>query len=972
MKKNLLFLLALTLYSFSQASSNLHYNNDPLLKTFITNNKWKPNEAYQSELRSNDAWTRFSLQNGNWWVQFNETNQKPHRAFGKPIQLNVSVSPADAALYFLNNYAADYFKTSTELHFKGTSTNNQYVQPNFIQYFQGKEVLFSRATVKMTPGLKVLMFGLDIYDDISLPTTATINLSDAIASATTGITQQVTKIEADPDLKILPIPQVRNNIYKQVYAITVSTYSPGETPSKYYTLVDAISGEVLYRTDRIESFANTDITTQATVYPTHPYNPTQVKNLQYIKVNSGGVDYYTDVNGNLTLSNTTTSTALMSLAGLYAQVYTGATATVLTTFTSVLNPGSNLVNFDPNTTSHHLTAYYHTNIVHDFMKTYFPTYTDLDFPMDVRVERTDGTCNAFYDGGLNFYTTAGGCYALSMVNDVVYHEYGHGITNTFWNFNGLTFQNGAMGEGYSDVWAMSITSNPVLGIGFSNTDSTTFVRDYDFANGVPRKVYPQNIVGEVHADGEIIAGAWWSTAINLGSVSAMTSIFAASHYGLANGPDGSEGQVYTDILIDALYADDNDSDLTNGTPNVLAIVNAFALHGITLLSTATLNHTPVATAASNLDITLNASLSNLQFAWALSGVNGAYKINNATTWNLLSFTNNGSNNYSATIPAQPNGTVVSYYLGLQDVNGLLSNVVPAGADASNPNIPYYIMIGYNLLFTNDFDANSGNWTAGLPSDNATTGIWEENVPQQTTTTTGGSPVQPGFQHTPGGSTCYVTGAQAGTGAGTDDVDNGKTTLISTVLDLSGYTHPAIEYYRWYSNDQGATPGTDFWQVAISNDGTNYIPVENTNVADHSWRRYVLRVNDYVSNSPTVTVRFIAEDANAGSLVEALVDDFSVYDEKTVGINEINDITSMIVYPNPANDMIKLSTIINNSGIYKITITNLLGQEVITKNVELTAGKQNLDFASKELQNGMYTLNLRGSVSNKTLKFSVFH
>jgi hypothetical protein len=180
----------------------------------------------------------------------------------------------------------------------------------------------------------------------------------------------------------------------------------------------------------------------------------------------------------------------------------------------------------------------------------------MDNPLTTRVDRTDGNCNAFYDGSsINFYTTANGCNALSLVSDVMYHEYGHGITNVFWDDQGTSFDNGGMGEGYSDVWAMSITKSPLIGPGFFIGQPNSTIRRYD----VNPKIYPQNLVGQVHADGEIIAGAWWDFAQDMisGSVTAseaidtMARIFSDSHYGLANGPDGQEGQVYHDILIDA-------------------------------------------------------------------------------------------------------------------------------------------------------------------------------------------------------------------------------------------------------------------------------------------------------------------------------------------------------------------------------------------------------------------------------------
>ena len=41
---------------------------------------------------------------------------------------------------------------------------------------------------------------------------------------------------------------------------------------------------------------------------------------------------------------------------------------------------------------------------------------------------------------------------------------------------------------------------------------------------------------------------------------------------------------FTDVLLDVLQADDDDDNLSNGTPNVADILEGFDLHGITLFS----------------------------------------------------------------------------------------------------------------------------------------------------------------------------------------------------------------------------------------------------------------------------------------------------------------------------------------------------------------------------------------------------
>lgn len=961
--------------SSAYGHSHILRNDDTHQVRFMNDSKMLPDHRYQEQLRNTGAWQDFLGKHGDWWVQFNETSARPHRAMGQPIATNIVAGPAATALHFLNTRAGAWLPSSVQLEYVSATATGKYTQPNFIQKYQGLEVLWSRATVKLTPDLKnAVMFGLDVYDDIQLNTQPALSPAQAVQSAVTGLTSAITQTIVEQQLKVLPIPGYRHNDYHLVYVVYVRTTGDGVTPENFFTLVDAQTGDVLYRDDRIHSFANADITVTATVYPTHPFNATTIVNLPYLQVSVNGSIYNTNNSGLVNITNQTAPyTANFTLQSPYSVVYTGATGTTTPFFTATVNPGSNTVSFDPATSVRHLTAYYHTNIVHDYMKSKLTSFAALDFAMPVRVDRTDGNCNAFYDGnGINFYTTSNGCNALSMVSDVVYHEYGHAITNVYWSDNGFNFSNGAMGEGYSDIWAISITNNPVLGIGFSTTDPTDYVRNYDFANGVNRKVFPQNIVGQVHSDGEIIAGAWWSTKLLSGSTSLMADLFAESHAGLANGPNGSEGQVYTDILIDALFADDNDANLSNGTPNGSVITQAFALHGITLLSNASLLHLPVASSAGNIPVNLTATLSNVTFAWALSGVKGAYKLNNSNTWNTVTFAPAGTNIYNASIPPQPAGTVIAYYVGIEDVNGALSNVQPAGANQSNPNLPYFIRVGLNKIFTEDFDVNAGSWIEGDPTDNATTGTWHQYIPEQTTINN--APVQPDFQVTPGGLICYVTWGIAGSQPGDYDVDNGKTTLTSPVLDLTAYSNPIIEYYRWYTNDQGATPGTDFWQVYISNDGVNYIPVENTNVSDHSWRNNVFRINDYLPSTSTFTVRFVAEDANAGSLVEALMDDFTLYDgpATSTGITETNGFTSLTAWPVPANDEVNISAIVKESGDYRMILSDLLGQTLDAQEVFFRQGNTSFSIPVQQLADGLYQLTFIGKNGQKTVKFTVLH
>jgi hypothetical protein len=980
MKKQVLLFLSFIAYAFTVFSSgDVHSSANRSEVRFIKNNKRQPDAAYQDYLRNKSEWQNFLKTNGTWYVIFNEENGRPHRAFGKPVPMP-GFSAKERADNFISSKLGEFKIPVNELSFQSYLNSGNYEYVNYYQKHDGLSVLNSRLEVKMTLSGNVIMFAADVFDDINISTSPVLSSSEAIDKAKNGIVNTIVSTFVNPDLKILPVPDYKKNIYKLVYEVTVKTLNEDNIPASYYTLVDAETGEVIYRHNDVmhsnSVSANTDINVTATVYPSNPYNSSALKPLRNLKMVQGST-YYTDSLGYIGTPNSSSATATFYLQGTWSTVKTGST---IPTFTVTINPGSNSVSFDANANIRERSAYYHVNIIHDYMKTKYPSFTGMDISLPTNVD-VSGTCNAFYNGSsINFYSTGGGCNSFAQVGDVVYHEYGHGINDKFYQANGGYFANGAMGEGYADIWAIGVTADPVLGIGNSSSDPNSYIRRYD----INKKVYPKDLVGEVHADGEIIAGAWWDLNLNLGNLQQMMDLYSQTFYGLVTGYDGDEGQVFVDILIETLQDDDavsngGDGDITTGTPNDNAIIDAFALHGITLLSNVSILHTPVVASSAAAPVTINAALINLEYPWALGGVNVYYKLNRTGSWSTVTMTNTSSNNYSAVIPSQPAGTVIAYYLALQNTNGSLSGTKPVSADLADPNIPYFILNGFDTLQREDFDdVNMGSWLTGVSGDNATTGQWVIAAPAGTYYNS--VSVQPASQHTPGGSVCAVTGNGSDPSAlGQNDVDAGQTTLESPVLDLSSYTNPALSFYRWYTNNPptSANPANDFWEVQISNNGSNWVKVERTNVSDASWRMFAFRISDYVSLSSTMKIRFVAEDSlipsgylSGGSLVEAAIDDITLFEEAAPTSVKKNDLTLFNIYPNPAKEQVfvNLNSAMPQSA--RLTLVNGLGQIVYDEKKDLRSGANNLVINTSSLPTGIYSVNIITEENIKQAKLTV--
>ena len=53
--------------------------------------------------------------------------------------------------------------------------------------------------------------------------------------------------------------------------------------------------------------------------------------------------------------------------------------------------------------------------------------------------------------------------------------------------------------------------------------------------------------------------------------------------------------------------------------------------------------------------------------------------------------------------------------------------------------------------------------------------------------------------------------------------------------MTDYNDPAFTYWRWYTNNTGAEPNADWWPLKITEDGVNWIKIENNLTSDISWK-----------------------------------------------------------------------------------------------------------------------------------------
>ena len=237
--------------------------------------------------------------------------------------------------------------------------------------------------------------------------------------------------------------------------------------------------------------------------------------------------------------------------------------------------------------------------------------------------------------------------------------------------------------------------------------------------------YPDDIVGQIHNDGLIIGGAFWDLRLNTDLATAQY----LHHYAMYGLPDDlNTGIAFSEWFIEVLVADDDDGNISNGTPNFVAINDAFNQHsiGTNFFMLSSFTHTQL----EDTDDTLNAF--QVDFHIESYGFTGGdpeslfvhYTVDNFQTLVDVEATDLGSGDYQADIPAQPAGSFVRYYITVLDPLGDVTLWFPEN------NGTYDFLVGFTTILFDDLEEETG-WTVGAPDDNATTGIWERADPEET-------------------------------------------------------------------------------------------------------------------------------------------------------------------------------------------------------------------------------------------------
>jgi len=455
-------------------------------------------------------------------------------------------------------------------------------------------------------------------------------------------------------------------------------------------------------------------------------------------------------------------------------------------------------------------------------------------PATVNID--SGTCNAFYTGGtINFYQEGGGCENFGRISDVVYHEYGHGVHHYIIETGGF---DGTVSEGSADYLSCTLWDDPYMAIGAYGAG--TWIREIE-----TDRVYPADIINEVHHDGLIWGSALWDIREEM-----------IATYGYDDGVERTDilfldtlkgGPSLTETYDDLIFADDDDGDLTNGTPHLCTLTEIMGNHGLGPgdMGYFIYEHTPLDSqpgAAASYPV--DASFELIEPACSdfdTSSVTLHYTMDPAGTFTDLPMTFDGATGYTAEIPRHPSGATVYYYISATDSDG---GTVFTSHGNDDLRLHSFLVGDFQIIFCDDGESGTGDFVhlLGTPEEpEAGDTDWELGLPQ-------GMSGDPG--HAYSGVACW--GTNHGDGETGEYINQTSQFLSLPDRMVGGYERVRLQYRRWLAVEDGyydhsrlEVNGTVMWENPDHGGGTHWFDTE--------WILHDVYVDDLISEHETLSI-----------------------------------------------------------------------------------------------------------------------
>ncbi len=949
--------------SFTSAHSSEH--EVPLNNVNITSSIGSMQDLDASAAKS---WKQFKAENPEWNVMVNKISGTPHRAFGKGLKIegyeNISTSNIEsAARSFIAKNSAMFGVDADKLILKHATFRNHRWYVSFAQMYKDVEVLNSEIELRIFENGNLFAFGSVTYDDIEIPVNPVISSAQAMHAAYSGIMgykDESPRVQSTGRMYVLPSYNGNSTNYHLVYENQVVTNEPGET---FLSYVDAHSGELVWR---FQTSSAADITSRGTVKWKTPVDEAEERTFPYLDFKTSNKTYQLDSEGKFPSDFEPGTEIRANLTGKYAAV-TYADGTSAQFIGVVGEDGSLDIEWtDENSTSLERNVFYWGTYIREYVKELDPDITIMDRKYSFNIyNQSQSGANAFYnpsDASISFIGVSNQSVRMADGPSVLFHEYGHLINDRLYKALGRAqgMINGSANEGSADVQSAMILDMPEVGLGIFMSNPNRVIRNTDNNN-----TYPEDIIGEIHHDGLILAGAFWDLR-EATSIEVTEKIFHFARYGTPD--DVTIGGAYMEWFLETIFADDDDGDLSNGTPHFLEILESFNKHkiGTELLYSYGFAHTPgnlfeEPEVARNIVFTVDF---NGIDALKPETVNVVYTTNNFESSNAIAADKiPGDGNYTASIPGLQIGAFVQYYVSVTDKFSGKEFKLSANPESFDP---FLYMVGFSEAYKENFKSQ-GDWTINA---GAQSGNWEWAIPQYAQLNLYGVyiiPLHPESDHSDDDNHCFITSNNTNW---QQTVVFGSTTITSGEIDISNYSNPILLIHRWVKKVVLQQSGGNTELTIEINDGiSGWKTVNRIDDTDSNWEPLFIPITAFVEPTNNFKIRITATNTSQGTLFEAAIDDIAILVEQNEINTSVEDLDSQLsIFPNPVNNALNISS--TSASVNDVRIYNMLGELINT--FEFTGSKvwNLVDLYSNRVAPGIYIIEVNNSEGTSRQKLVI--
>ena len=765
------------------------------------------------------------LEGGRWAVRWDELTGQAHTLLAPGI-LWAQDDAVEQAAAFLLRHERLLGVAGDSLVLAGDSTAGSVRYLTFEQRLGGVAVDGAAVDFRlrvMDDGQHLSMVRNRCVVSRNLSTTASIDREEALQLALADLAPSRIEVLEPGELVIFGGEPSRGP--RPTLAWRSRVWLPA--PQVLVTYVDAHSGALLYRYDDVRRDLEGTVTVdyeERTV--DDPIMTAVVPDI--VVVGSGG-SVETDAAGLFVVPGVADEDLTTSMMGSTIELFDVSLGTITPedTFWATVGVGNDFVWEDANATVAARDVLAHFRIVRDYAEMRAPSLSWLHDAVPTTVNVDSGSCNAYYyNGTMTFYAEdpGGSCENFGRVSDVVYHEYGHGYHHYLIETGGF---DGTVSEGSADYLSSTIWDDSYLGWGCYG--SGTWIREID-----TDKVYPVDLVGEVHTDGLIWASALWDLRDEMIGL-----------YGYESGVELND-QLFTDVLRggpsltetydELILADDDNGDLTDGTPHLCLITEVMGNHGLGPgeLGYFIYEHDSLGTQPGDAtSYPVEASFLLVEPACSdfdPESVTLYHSMDPAGPFVEVLLTWDGASGYTGEIPRYPSGATVYYYLMAMDHDAV---TVFTTHDGKEEDLYQFFVGTLDEIWCDDMEFTDGLFVHGTGTPDAPEGggdDWERAAPQGLT----GDPEL----------------ATSGTMVwGTDLSDDGEySNNMTQYLDLTGVwvddaERVRLQYQRWLTVEDGFYDHARIevnGHVVWENPST---PGGGVHLIDHEWGLHDLDVDE---------------------------------------------------------------------------------------------------------------------------------